>query len=58
MKSLKHLKNLLKLIYTYGLLFRTFNLKIKPLTPMHFTSQYISELGLEIDIEKKVLEVL
>ena len=42
----------------YKLLFKTFNLKIKPLTPQHFVSRYISDLGLNLDIEKKVLEVL
>ncbi|MHA1380511.1 MAG: hypothetical protein ACTSRG_19265 [Candidatus Helarchaeota archaeon] len=43
---------------TYRLLFRTFNLKVRPLTPQHFVSRYINELGLGLQIEKKVSKVL
>ena len=42
----------------YRVLYRTFNLKVKPLTPQHFVSRYINELGLGLPIEKQVLEVL
>lgn len=42
----------------YRFLLKTLNLKASPLTPQHFVSRYVNELGLSLDIEKKVLEVL
>ncbi|GAI17615.1 unnamed protein product [marine sediment metagenome] len=42
----------------YRLLYRTFNLKVRPLTPQHFVSRYVNELGLEKDIEKKVSKII
>lgn len=43
---------------TYRLLYRTFNLKVRPLTPQHFVSRYVNELGLGLQIEKKVSKVI
>ena len=42
----------------YRVLYRTFNLKVKPLTPQHFVSRYVNELGLGLPIEKEVSKVL
>jgi len=44
--------------HTYRLLYRTFNLKVRPLTPQHFVSRYVNDLGLKKDIEKKVSKVI
>lgn len=43
---------------SYRSLFKNFNLKVKPLTPQHFVSRYVSELGLGLQIEKEVLHVI
>lgn len=42
----------------YRLLYRTFNLKVRPLTPQHFVSRYVNELGLGLQIEKEVSKVI
>ena len=43
---------------TYRLLYRTFNLKVRPLTPQHFVSRYVNELGLGLQIKKEISKVL
>ena len=43
---------------TYRLLYRTFNLKVRPLTPQHFVSRYVNELGLGLQIEKEISKIL
>jgi transcription initiation factor TFIIB len=42
----------------YRLLFRAFNLRVKPLTPQHFLSRYVNKLGLGLQIEKEISKVL
>ena len=42
----------------YRSLLKTFNLRVKPLTPHHFVSRYVNELGLGLQIEKKVLNLI
>ena len=50
--------NIKKVKSIYRLLYRTFNLKVRPLTPQHFVPRYVNELGLGLQIEKKVLKVI
>ena len=50
--KIKRVKN------NYRSLLKTFNLKVKPLTPQHFVSRYVNELGLGLQIEKKVSKVI
>ena len=50
--KIKRIKN------AYRVLYRTFNLKVKPLTPQHFVSRYANELGLGLPIEKEVSKVI
>jgi transcription initiation factor TFIIB len=47
-----------KIKNAYRLLYRTFNLKVRPLTPQHFVSRYINELGLGLQIEKEISKVI
>lgn len=42
----------------YRLLYRTFNLKVIPLTPQHFVPRYANELGLGLQIEKEISKVI
>ena len=45
-----------KIFYRY--LLKTLNLKVKPLTPQHFVSRYVNELGLGLQIEKEISKVI
>jgi transcription initiation factor TFIIB len=50
--KIKRVKN------SYRYLLRTLNLKVKPLTPQHFVSRYVNELGLELSIEREIEKAL